>query len=90
MAMKKKRPPSSGEQSAANMAMSFGFAIVIPILLCILGGVALDNWLHTTPLFTLVGAALGLAISGFQLWRLAVAAQAESGGDVDNSKTPPK
>lgn len=86
MAMKKKKPRGGGEQSAINMAMSFGFAIVIPVILCILGGIALDNWLHTVPLFTLAGVVLGLAISGFQLWQLAVVGQEEFGGNDDNNK----
>ena len=72
MATNKPNKPSSSinEQSAANMALSFGFAIAIPLILFILAGVAVDNWLHTTPIFILVGVALALLVSGYQLWRL--------------------
>ena len=75
-----KRPTGSNDYegpSAASMAMSIGFAIVIPLLVFILGGIALDNWLHTTPIFILVGVALGLFVSGFQLWRLLKASESE-------------
>lgn len=83
-ANKSKRPRRGGEQSAASMAMSFGFAIAIPLVLCILGGVALDNWLHTTPWFILAGVVLGLVISGYQLWNLAQVGESEYGDNTPN------
>jgi F0F1-type ATP synthase assembly protein I len=74
---KPNKPPTESGPSAANMAMSIGFAIVIPLILCILGGVALDKWLNTTPIFILVGVFLGLFICGYQLWQLAKASQSD-------------
>ncbi len=41
-------------------AMRFAGAIVMFLL----GGLALDRWIHTTPLFTLIGMVVG-AVLGF-------------------------
>lgn len=46
-------------------AMRFAGAVV----LFLFGGLALDRWLHTTPLFTLVGAALGAGLGFFSVYR---------------------
>ena len=35
------------------------------------GGVAVDSWLDTAPIFTLVGVALALLAAGYQLYELA-------------------
>jgi len=48
-----------------------GCAIAATIVLCVIGGVLLDQWLDTTPIFILIGVALGLAGAGYQLWELA-------------------
>ena len=48
----------------------FAWSIVVSLLLCIGGGVFLDNRLDTTPLLTLIGVALGLIAAGYQLYEL--------------------
>lgn len=48
-----------------------GCAIAATIVLSVIGGVLLDQWLDTTPIFILIGVALGLAGAGYQLWELA-------------------
>jgi len=57
--------------ATAGMAWGMGCSIVASILICVLGGLALDKVLDTTPLLTLIGVALGLVASGYQLWELA-------------------
>jgi hypothetical protein len=39
--------------------------------LCIGGGVLLDRQFGASPVFTLLGVALGLVAAGYQLWELA-------------------
>lgn len=56
---------------AAGMAAGLGCSIVTGLIVCILGGVLLDRWLDTTPIFTLVGVFLGILAAGSQLYRLA-------------------
>ncbi|MEX2425736.1 MAG: AtpZ/AtpI family protein [Thermomicrobiaceae bacterium] len=53
------------------MAAGLGCSIVTGLLVCILGGVLLDRWLDTTPVFTLIGVFLGILAAGSQLYRLA-------------------
>jgi hypothetical protein len=53
------------------MAWGMGCSIVVSILLSILGGLAVDEFANTTPLFTLIGVGLGLFLAGYQLWELA-------------------
>jgi putative F0F1-ATPase subunit (Ca2+/Mg2+ transporter) len=43
----------------------------VALILCIGGGVLLDRQFGTSPVFTLVGVALGLMTAGYQLWELA-------------------
>jgi F0F1-type ATP synthase assembly protein I len=48
----------------AGIGVYFAAAVLLPLL----GGVALDNWLHTAPVFVLVGLVVGLAIGVVGLW----------------------
>jgi len=67
--------PSTDEQrrqlGAAGTAVGLGCSIVTSIILFIGGGVLLDQWIDTAPIFTLIGMVLGLAAAGYQLYELA-------------------
>lgn len=67
------RPPR-GQQDwrAIGAASGLGCSVVASLLVCIVGGIYLDKWLGTLPIFTFVGIALGLALSGYLLYKLAV------------------
>lgn len=56
------RPTSRGPSGAdmAGVGIYFAAATLLPIL----GGVALDGALHTSPLFVLVGLFVGLVAGG--------------------------
>ena len=57
--------PEEREQLAsAGMAWGMGCSIVVSILLSILGGLAVDEFANTTPVFTLIGVGLGLFLAG--------------------------
>jgi F0F1-type ATP synthase assembly protein I len=45
--------------------LRFGGAIVMFLL----GGLALDRWLHTKPLFILVGTFVGAGLGFLSIWR---------------------
>ncbi|MCC6792678.1 MAG: AtpZ/AtpI family protein [Thermomicrobiales bacterium] len=70
-----KNLPSTAEErrqlGAAGTAVGLGCSIVTSIILFIGGGIALDRWLDTSPIFTLIGVALGLVLAGYQLYELA-------------------
>jgi F0F1-type ATP synthase assembly protein I len=51
--------------SSLMLASSIGFSVVIAILLGLFGGVHLDKWLGTAPVFTIAGLVAGVA-AGFR------------------------
>jgi F0F1-type ATP synthase assembly protein I len=53
-----------------GLAASLGFSIVVTLIVCIGGGLLLDQWLDTSPWLTLTGVAIGLIAAGYQLWEL--------------------
>jgi F0F1-type ATP synthase assembly protein I len=56
---------------AMGLAAGLGCSVVAILITCVLGGILLDRWLETTPLFTLAGVLIGILAAGSQLWRLA-------------------
>lgn len=57
---------SSYVRGLVSEATSLGFSVLI----CVLGGVALDNVFKTAPVFILGGVFLSLFIIGYFLWRI--------------------
>jgi ATP synthase protein I len=66
--------PPRGQQDwrAIGAASGLGCSVVASLVVGIGGGVFLDKWLGTLPILTLVGVVLGLAVSGYLLYQLAV------------------
>ncbi len=58
---------------AAGLAVGLGCSVVAGLIICVLGGILLDRWLDTTPIFTLAGVLAGILVAGAQLYRLAIA-----------------
>lgn len=56
---------------AVGLAAGLGCSVVAGLIIFIVGGVFLDRWLDSTPLFTLLGVLLGILAAGGQLYRLA-------------------
>jgi ATP synthase protein I len=63
--------PEQKDLRAVGVATGLGCSIVAALVLCIGGGVWLDSRFGTSPVLTLIGVALGLAVAGYQLWELA-------------------
>ncbi len=85
-------PPD--DRSALARAMELGalattiaMEMVVPILL----GYGLDHWLGTRPVFTIVGAALGMAGGLWHLIRLAgeLSGKSDKGRDRKEDQPPP-
>lgn len=68
-------PVNNDDARAAGVAAGLGCSIVVSIIFCIVGGVLLDEWLDTSPWFTLTGVALGLVVAAYQLYELALLGQ---------------
>lgn len=62
---------SRRELRALAAASGLGISVVAGLLICIGGGVLLDKWLGTSPILTLVGIVLGLAVAGYFFYELA-------------------
>lgn len=74
------KPPSPVDRDdtrAAGVAAGLGCSIVVSIIVCIVGGILLDEWLDTSPWLTLAGVALGLVAAAYQLYELAVMGKPE-------------
>jgi ATP synthase protein I len=63
--------PEQQDSRAIGVATGLGCSIVAALIVCIGGGVWLDNRFGTMPVFTFIGIALGLAAAGYQFWELA-------------------
>jgi len=64
-------PPSNRKVfSSMGLVTGLGFSAVGSLLVGILGGLFLDRWLRTTPLFLIIGILLGLAAAAIGVYRL--------------------
>jgi F0F1-type ATP synthase assembly protein I len=59
------RPPNWG--AALDLGMRLGLSVVIGVV----AGVLLDNWANTSPLFTLIGVAVGIGAAMYSIWDVA-------------------
>ncbi len=75
-------PLGTGSQrdwQAIGVASGLGCTVVVSLLLCIGGGIVLDRWLETSPIFTLIGMGLGLVTAAYSLYELAVLSDTSKG-----------
>ena len=68
------RSPSAKAMAVVSQITSITLMAILPLL----GGLGLDNWLETKPLFILLGGAFGFMAAGFQLTRMVKQLEAES------------
>lgn len=54
-----------------GLAFDLGLRLGISILIGLGGGLVVDNWLGTSPLFTLVGMVLGIGAAMVTIWNVA-------------------
>ena len=61
------------EPRAADWGIAFdlGVRLGISVLLGVGGGLLLDSWLHTSPIFTLIGVVLGIGAAMYTIWDVA-------------------
>jgi F0F1-type ATP synthase assembly protein I len=82
MAMGPQKDPIGRGFGAGYAIVGAGFQFAFAILLFLGGGVLLDCWLGTRPLFTLVGVAIGLG-AGFYAFILRVTAESRRGSGTE-------
>jgi hypothetical protein len=60
-------PPAPNWGLALDLGVRLGLSVVIGLAI----GLFVDNWLHTNPIFTLVGIVLGVAAAFYTIWDVA-------------------
>ncbi len=55
-----------------SLASEIGFKIAVPLVIFLLIGISLDKWLHTLPLFMIVGMLLSFASSSYLVYQIVV------------------
>ena len=54
-----------------GLVLDLGMRLGISVILGLGAGLLLDGWLHTSPLFTLVGMVAGIAAAMYTIWDVA-------------------
>lgn len=57
--------------NSIGIAFDLGLRLGISVILGLGGGLLLDGWLRTSPIFTLVGMVLGIAAAMYTIWDVA-------------------
>jgi ATP synthase protein I len=68
--------PSRGPGSARptpnwSLALDLGIRLGVSVAVGLGGGLLLDNWLGTRPIFTLIGMVLGIGAAMATIWNVA-------------------
>jgi F0F1-type ATP synthase assembly protein I len=59
------RPPNWG------LLIDLGFRLGLSVVIGVVGGVLVDNWLGTKPIFTLLGVVVGIGAAMYSIWDVA-------------------
>jgi F0F1-type ATP synthase assembly protein I len=60
------RPPANW-----GVAFDLGLRLGISVILGVGGGLLVDSWLRTSPIFTLIGMVLGIGAAMYTIWDVA-------------------
>ena len=65
--------PGADRPAKANwgLALDLGLRLGISVILGVGGGLLLDGWLHSSPIFTLIGMVLGIGAAMYTIWDVA-------------------
>jgi ATP synthase protein I len=63
--------PEKPRMASIGIAFDLGLRLGISIILGLGGGLLLDSWLNTSPIFTLSGMVLGIAAAMYTIWDVA-------------------
>ena len=66
------RPPDSPSPPPNwGAALDLGIRLGLSVVIGVVGGVLIDNWLGTMPIFTLIGVAVGIGAAMYSIWDVA-------------------
>jgi F0F1-type ATP synthase assembly protein I len=60
-----------GTRPPWGIAIDLGMRLGLSVIIGIGAGLLVDNWLGTSPIFTLAGVALGIATAMYTIWDVA-------------------
>jgi F0F1-type ATP synthase assembly protein I len=63
--------PSSSRPPNWALGLDLGIRLGVSVALGLGGGLLLDNWLRTSPVFTLIGMVLGIGAAMATIWNVA-------------------
>ncbi len=65
--------PPKGPADPANWGIAFdlGIRLGVSVILGLGLGLLADSWLHTSPIFLLIGMVLGIAAAMYTIWDVA-------------------
>ena len=63
--------PSGQMQPGVGLIFELGLRLAISVILGLGAGLLLDNWLRTSPVFTLLGMILGIGAAMYTIWIVA-------------------
>ena len=68
-----KRAAAPDGRRPANWGIAFdlGIRLGVSVIIGLGGGLLLDSWLRTSPIFTLIGMALGIGAAMYTIWDVA-------------------
>jgi ATP synthase protein I len=64
-------PPHRQAEPNWGLAVELGFRLGVSIVIGLGGGLLIDNWLMTTPIFTLIGMVVGIGAAMATIWGVA-------------------
>ena len=64
-------PPAKAPAPNWGIAFDLGVRLGISVILGLGGGLLLDSWLRTSPIFTLIGMVLGIGAAMYTIWDVA-------------------
>jgi len=67
----RENPPGKTRPANWGIAFDLGIRLGLSVIVGLGGGLLLDNWLHTSPIFTLIGMVLGIGAAMYTIWDVA-------------------
>ena len=64
-------PPTPPRTPNWGLGLDLGIRLGVSVAIGLGGGLLLDNWLGTSPIFTLVGMVLGIGAAMVTIWNVA-------------------
>ncbi len=65
------KPPAEPRPANWGIAFDLGIRLGVSVILGLGGGLLLDGWLRTSPIFTLIGMVLGIGAAMYTIWDVA-------------------